>query len=497
MSDELTQLRSILAEARDLQAAFAVLDWDEQTYMPPRGGEARGDQKATLSRIAHQRFTSPRVGELLSLLESRDDLGELDRALVAVTRRDWDREVKVPDALVEAMARQASRSYRAWIQARDANDYRIFEPEFAATLALEREWTQAVGYAEHPYDAFLAGAEPGMSTRRLTELFGQLRRGLVPMVHAIAERQDRVDTAFLKGQFDLERQWELCMQVARVVGFDFDRGRQDRSVHPFTTSFSRDDVRITTRLDPEDVTAGLFASIHEAGHGLYEQGIPPELGRSPLGEGASGGMHESQSRLWENLVGRSRPFWTFFLPRLQALFPQFQGTGVEAMYRAVNRSVPSFVRMHADEVTYNLHIMLRVDLELRLITGKLATADLRDAWNERFAADFGITPPDDLHGVLQDIHWTSGLGVFPSYTLGNVIAAQLMAAARREIPDLDRHIERGELGSLLHWLRAHVHRFGRSRTPSEILVAATGRDLDAEPYLAYIAAKFGEIYGLG
>jgi carboxypeptidase Taq len=496
------RLRAILAEVDDLRRAAAVLGWDRQTYMPPAGSGGRGEQLATLQRLAHERFTSAEVGELLEALRERaaaEPYASYAASLVRVARREYEYWAKLPADLVAEMALAESAGFDAWLQGRAARDWRIFQEPFARLTALCRQAADHIGWKESRFDALLQPQEPGMTSAELDRIFERLKQVLIPLTREIAERQERVRDDFLAQAYPEDRQWALTLEAVAAVGFDAkERGRQDRSVHPFTTSFASGDVRITTRLDPNHLARGLYSSLHEAGHGLYEQGVPADLWRGPLGGGTSSGVHESQSRLWENVVGRSRGFWTFFLPRARAAFPaQLDGVDVEAMYRAVNRSGPSFIRVDADEVTYNLHIVLRCELEQALLRGDLAPADVPGAWAEKMRGYLGITPPDDLVGALQDVHWTGGPAAgFPGYTLGNVISLQLYEQALAAPPEIPEAIQAGDTALLLQWMRDHVHVHGAKLTPSELLERETGRGLDPEPYLRYIRAKYAEIYDL-
>ncbi|MDR7587240.1 MAG: carboxypeptidase M32 [Armatimonadota bacterium] len=497
--EPIQQLRAHLATIADLRAAAAVLRWDQETYMPPAGAAGRAEQLGTLMRLAHELLVSPRTRELLAAAEAvldRLDPDSDDARIVVMTRRDYDRASRLPPEFVAARARHASASVQIWREARRRNDFPAFRPALAQMVELVRREADYLGYAEHPYDALLDHYEPGMTSRQVEALFARLREATVPLVRAIA-RRGAPDDSFLYGEFDIQQQRAFGLEVAQAFGYDLRRGRLDESTHPFATAFHPDDVRITTRYS-RYLPSALFAIFHEAGHALYEQGIPPQLARTCLGRGASLGFHESQSRLWENLVGRSRPFWAHYYPRLLELFPSLRGVDLDRFYRAVNRVQPSLIRVEADEVTYNLHIMLRFDLERHLVEGTLAAEELPDAWREKMQAYLGITPPSDAEGVLQDIHWASGsVGYFPTYTLGNVISVQLYEAARRDHPGLPEDIGRGQFGTLLGWLRDRVHRHGRKYLPADLLRRATGSDLTPDPYLRYLDSKFGEIYGLG
>jgi carboxypeptidase Taq len=496
------KLCELLAEVTDLRLIGAVLHWDQQTQMPPGGAESRADQMATLRKLAHRKFTSPAIGRLIEELSGYERNLPYDSdeaALLRVSRREYTRATKIPERLVVETSRAASTGYREWLRAREARDFGIFRPHLERIVDLARQRAAALGFADRPLDAFVDIAEPGLTANRVEALFAELREGLVPLVWAIAARADLVDDTVFRGHFDPRVQLECGNAAVRAIGFDLDRrGRQALSVHPFSISFSPDDVRITTRVKEDNFAASFFALLHEAGHGLYMQGMPARFRRSVLAGGASSGAHESQSRGWENLVGRSRAFWTFFLPKAREFFPaQFGGATVDQVYRAANRVSPSLIRVEADEVTYNLHIMVRFELEKAVFDGKIAVADLAEAWVEKMRAYLGVTPPTDLEGVLQDIHWSSHFGgSFVSYTLGNVMSAQFYATARRARPGLEDGFGRGDFAPLLDWMRENVHAHGSKFTPEELLERATGAGLSVRPYLEYIRSKFTELYGL-
>jgi carboxypeptidase Taq len=498
--EAIEQLRERLARIADLNAAQAVLAWDQETYMPPGAGASRAHQLATLGRLTHELLTDPAVGELLAQVEAGLDAADPDSddaRLVKVAQRDFDRATRMPSRLVADLAQATSLAQQAWKTARSENDFRRFRPHLERVLELTLEKAEAFGYEQTPYDALLDEYEPDMLTATVESTFEVLRAELVPLVRAIGDRP-QPDATVLYREYGDRPQWEFGLQVIRDFGFDFRRGRQDRSAHPFSTNFSVDDVRITTRVQQGFLPSCLFGTLHEAGHAMYEQGVDPGLDRSPLAAGTSLGMHESQSRLWENLVGRSRPFWRHYYPRLQAIFPaQLGEVAAEAFYRAINRVEPSLIRVEADEVTYNLHIMIRFDLERRLVAGELAVADLPEAWNEASRELLGLVPTRDADGVMQDIHWSIGaIGYFPTYTLGNLISAQLHAAVLRDIPELDEQIGRADFAPLLGWLRDKVHRHGRKFSADELLHRITGGGLEADSWLAYIRDKFGTLYDL-
>lgn len=500
-NDRLTRLREILGEVQDFSRAASVLEWDQQTYMPRGGSAARGRQLGTLRGTAHRLFASDEVGRLLETLEPEargwpydsDDAG-----LIRLTTRHYRRARRIPSELVGAIAGLSSTTHEAWIRARAARDFGLFAPSLARMVDLKRQVAEHLRPWDHPYDALLDEFEPELRTAEVRSLFETVRQPIVSLVRELGARSDRVSDTVLRGDWDVARQRSFGEWIARRLGYDFDRGRLDDTVHPFCTTFAIDDVRITCRYDPGFLPPALYGIMHEVGHALYEQGVAPELARTGLDDGASLGIHESQSRLWENLVGRSRPFWQFALPHLQRAFPEASaGADVESVYRAVNRVGPSLIRVEADEVTYTLHILVRFEVETRLIEGSLEVAGLPDAWNELYERYLGIRPPDDLQGVLQDVHWTDGtFGYFPTYSIGSIVAVQLWESARRALPDLDQRMAAGDFSTLLGWLRANVHRHGSKFTPRELVERATGRPMDTAPYLAYLKTKFGEIYGV-
>ena len=499
--ESVRSLKDHLAIISDLRSAAAVLRWDQETQMPPGGAAGRAMELATLTRLAHESFTSPRTGELLAGAErvaGTLDPESDDAALVRMTRRDYDRLVKLPPEFVAERAREASLSTEVWKEARKRNDFAAFQPSLQKMVDFARRTADYLGYTEHVYDALLDLYEPEMKASEVDAVFARLREVTVPFVQAIVASGKAVDDTVLHRDYPEEQQEAFGLAVAQAFGYDLSRGRLDVSAHPFASGFNTGDVRITTRYKRGDLTEAVFGIFHEAGHAMYEQGVAPELNRTPLARGASLGLHESQSRMWENVVGRSRPFWEHYFPVLRQRFPeQLRGVDAEAFYRAVNRVEPSLIRTSADEVAYNLHIMLRFDLEKSLLEGRVKVADLPGAWTAKMAEYLGVTPPSDADGVMQDIHWSSGsLGYFPTYTLGNVISVQLFEAARKAHPTIDADIADGRFGTLLGWLRRNIHRHGRKFLPREILKRGTGNTLSPEPYLRYLKSKFGEIYGI-
>ena len=499
MQERLDELTTLLGRVQDLNAAASVLEWDQETYMPDGAAGARAHQIATLRKLAHEFFTADEVGTLLEALASEIqglDPVSTEASLVRVTRRDYEKAFKIPAVLVAEMAEAVARGKQAWRKARETNTYATFAPHLERLIDLNVQKAEALGYDDRLYDALLDQYEEGMKTATVETVFAALRAQLVPIVHAIAEREPP-DGGVLRQMFDKQKQWDFGLDVIKDFGYDFDRGRQDLSTHPFTTSFSITDVRLTTRVDERYLPSALFGTLHECGHGLYEQGIDLALDRTPLADGTSLGMHESQSRLWENLVGRSRAFWQCYYPRLQAVFPgHLVGVSLESFYRAINKVEPSLIRVEADEVTYNLHVMLRFELEQAMVEGRVTVAALPDLWNEKMEEYLGLRPETDAGGVLQDIHWSLGaLGYFPTYSLGNLMSAQLFDQAQKDLPDLEIQIAAGKFSALLGWLRANIHQYGRTLEALDILERVTGEGLQAGPWLRYIREKYGEIYG--
>ena len=501
MNEKLESLKEILREVTDLSRASAVLAWDQETYMPRGGVQDRADQLSTLRRLSHVRFASDEVGRLLDALQSGpSDLPfDSDEAsLIRVTRRDFDQARKLPAELVAEMAHAGSTAQPVWQKAREDSDFKIYEPYLERNVELNRRLADALGYRERPYDALLDQTEPGLTTDQLETIFADLKKAIVPLVGDIARNADAVDDRVLYRGFDPRIQVRYALDLVTKLGFDTKRGRQDIAPHPFMISFGPGDVRITTRVSAGFFNECLYGSIHESGHAMYSQGIGDNLDHTPLWGGASPGVHESQSRLWENLVGRSQAFWSYFFPSLRNAFPeQLKDADATTLYRAVNKSYPSLIRVEADEVTYNMHILLRFELENELLEGTLKVKDLPDAWNARVKSYLGIDVPNDREGVLQDIHWSGvSFGIFPGYTLGNLIGAQLMEKLRADVPGLDGHIERGEFGVMLGWLQQNVYRHGRKFTPNELLERVTGQPMSSRPWIDYVRAKFGELYGV-
>ncbi len=495
----LADLKRRLAEIYDLNAAGSVLGWDEATYMPSGGAPARGRQSALLQRLAHKRLVDPALGRALDRLEAqRGRLAQTDASLLRVARRDYDKAIKVPADFVARASAHSSASYNAWIKARPANDFAAMIPFLATTLELSREYAGFFAPFDHIADPMIDESDQGMTTATVQRLFAELRRELVPLARTICERPRPDDTCLHRG-FGEPEQLAFGLSVAQQMGYDTERGRLDKTHHPFCTKFAGGDVRITTRVREDDISDALFSTLHEAGHAMYEQGVSAAYEGTPLGRGASSGVHESQSRLWENVVARSRPFWEHYYPVLQKTFGDQLGTvPLDAFHRAINKVERSLIRTDADEVTYNLHIMLRFDLELQLLDGRLRLKDLPEAWRAGMMDSVGVAPSDDRDGCLQDVHWYSGSigGAFQSYTIGNILSAQFFAAATRAHPEIADEIANGRFATLHGWLTDNIYRHGRALTPDEIVRRATGEPMTTAPYLAYLRGKYGALYGL-
>ncbi|MFP4346168.1 MAG: carboxypeptidase M32 [Anaerolineales bacterium] len=501
MGEKIEQLKQHLYPKDDLDKASALLQWDQEVYMPAGGVNARSEQLATLQSMSHELFTSDETARLLEEAEAEAeglDYGSDEVSLVRVVRRQFDKMTKIPTEMVAELARVTSQAFVAWRQAREENDYGMFQPHLTKVVDLNRRIADILGYEEHPYDALIDFYEPGIKTSQVANLFQDLKEGLVPLLEEIVEEGKPVDDSFFGKDYPVDRQWDFTEVILRQMGYDFSRGRQDKAPHPFTIHFSCNDVRVTTRLFKNRPQSSAFSSIHEGGHALYEQGIPERFDRTLLAGGATLGIHESQSRLWENMMGRSREFWTYFLPIFGAFFPkQLEGVSLEDFYRAINKVQPDFIRVEADEVTYNMHIFARFELEQAMVDGSLQMADVPEAWNGKYEEYLGIVPTKDSEGVLQDVHWSHGtVGYFPTYTLGNIMAAQLYRRVQQEIPGLVEGFSRGELLPLLEWMREHVHKHGAKFTAPELMERELGEELSAQPLLDYMREKYTEVYEL-
>ena len=505
MHAALADLRERLAEIQDLAHAGGLLGWDQQTMMPARAAEQRAEQLGPLGKLVHERFTDDAIGRLLGQLDGEQerlaqaDPESDDAALIRVTRRDYEKSRRVPSELAAEMARAGALGHQAWVDARERSDFAAFLPFLAHNIELKQRYVECFDGYDDPYDVLLDDYEEGMKTAAVAALFAALRGALVPLIAAIAQRADAVDASVLHGDFPVAGQQQLVRRVLERLGGSADGWRLDEAAHPFATSFGPADVRLTTRYDPSYVGMALYGGIHEFGHGLYESGIAPALARTPLGEGVSLGVHESQSRLWENVVGRGRPFAGYLHGELAQVFPErFAGVDAEVFYRAVNRVQPSLIRVEADEATYGLHVILRFELEREMVSGTIALADLPEAWNARMQEYLGVAVPDDAHGVLQDVHWSGGdIGYFSTYALGNLISAQIWERLVSDIPDVYDAIGAGDYAPLRDWLGENVHRHGRKFTPGETLERIVGTSqIDPEPYVRYLREKFSGIYGL-
>lgn len=500
--DLYAQLTQLLREAALLGSCGSVLGWDERTYMPASGSAHRSEQLALLAGLAHERATSPRIGELLAELQQQSDLGDADsdRAVnVREARRAYDRQTKLPRRLVEELSRTTTLSQQAWTTAREDADFASFLPWLEKMIALKTEEAQAVGYGNGiPYDALLDDYEPGVTASEIERVFSPLRDELVKLVAAIQHSTHRPNVEILSRHYPKTPQVVLAGGAAKSIGFDFSAGRIDESAHPFCSGFGPGDCRLTTRYHDHHFNSAFFGVMHEAGHGIYEQGLPGESFGLGIGQATSLGIHESQSRLWENFVGRSRSFWNFMYPTAQTAFPTaLADVPLDDFYFAINDVRPSLIRVEADEVTYNMHIMLRFEIEQQLLSGDLKPADVPAVWSDKVSSYFGITVPSDAHGCLQDIHWSAGLlGYFPTYALGNMYAAQFYNAAKRDLGDLDGQFSKGIFKPLKGWLNEKIHRHGK-RYPAERLVeVVTGEKLSHEPLIAHLRGKFSELYKL-
>jgi carboxypeptidase Taq len=499
-AEPFSTLATLIGEVVDLRRAADLLEWDERVYMPRGGASAHGEMAATIRRLAHEKFTREEVGRVLEAAQAASGDGDRDSdsyRLMTVTAHDFAKAVRVPADFVAEHAQAISAAQHAWGDARAHSDFEAFRPHLETIVELKQRYVSFFPGADHPYDVLLDDYEPGMRSADVQRVFGVLRPRQVALIRAIAERP-QVDAACLEVPYAEQDLWAFAVEVVTAFGFDWARGRQDKSAHPFATALGRDDVRITTRWVEGHPLSLLFGTMHEAGHALYEQGVSPAWHRTMLEGGASLGIHESQSRLWENLVGRSRPFWDHFFPSLQARFPlQLGAVSADHFYRAVNKVERSPIRVEADEATYNLHVMLRVEMEIGLIEGRMRVQDLPEIWNARMHEYLGLTPANDASGVLQDIHWAAGLfGYFATYALGNLISAQIWERYLRAHPTRDEEIRRGDFSALLAWLGPTLHQHGRKYQPQELVRRITGADIDPDPYLRYLEGKYGEIYGM-
>lgn len=492
------ELLERMGELADLSQIAGLLTWDQETFMPPGGSSFRASQLATIQALLHERLLDPKLGELLARAEAEPKLSDTERRSIFNLARERRRAERVPLALVQALARQQSLAVEAWKSAREAKDFSRFAPHLRALLELRREQADAIGHEGERYDALLDGYEPGMRTERLLPIFAELREALVPMVQKVTEASPPPRWRYEEHHFPVEAQRAFSELLVERMGFETTKGRLDRSTHPFTCGIGAGDVRLTTRYDERNPWVSIFGTIHEAGHGLYEQNLPEAHLRDPIGKAASMGLHESQSRLWENAIGRSLAFWEGMENEFRRAFPAaLEGVSMREVQAAACQVKRSFIRVDADELTYNLHILLRFELELAMIRGELEVEDLPAAWNAKMERFLGITPRDDGEGVLQDIHWAwAEFGYFPTYTLGNLYAAILYERMREEMGGFDEGLRRGELLPIRDWLVEKVHRMGHRYDAEEIVRRATGESLVTGPLLRYLASRYGELYGV-
>ena len=501
MKTSFSNFQQKLTDIAQLKSAIAVLNWDKDVVMPPKGSGPRAMMLSYLAGELHEKVLSREFRDLLNQAKSAADANELDpaeRAIVREVWRDVTREEKLPVEFVKEITQVTSEAYHVWMDARAKKNFKLFAPHLTKIVGLKRREAELVGFTDSPYDALLDTFEPYATTKEIAAALGDLKKFLAPFLVKIRNSKVKLTRDAIAGDFDIEKQKAFCARAANQIGYDFNAGRLDVSAHPFSTSFHPLDARITTRYNQSDCMDSISGVIHETGHALYEQGLPPARFGTPLGEAVSLGIHESQSRLWENLVGKSRPFWSYFYPLLQKEFPGALGKiSLESFYRAVNAAEPSFIRVEADEVTYNLHIILRFEIETALIAGDVAVEDLPAIWNSKMKELLMLDVPDDSLGVLQDVHWSGGMiGYFPTYSLGNLYSAQFFAAAKRDIPALDEEMARGEFGKLLRWLREKIHVHGKFYSAQELAKHATGEPLNSKYFNEYITRKFSEIYEL-
>lgn len=499
--NDIEKLKEKLAELYHLNSAIAILNWDQEVNMPIKGNELRAKTIANLAGILHDKFTSADFSKLIKLAKKEMDAGKLSDENVCIVREIWrefSREKKLPLEFVKELSETTSRSQMIWAKARKENNFKLFLPELKKIVALKRKEAELVGYAGSPYNALLDTYEPYMRVEEIEMIFDELKNFLIPFLAKIKKSKVKINEKVLEGSFPIEKQIEFNKFVAGKMGFDFEAGRLDVSTHPFSTNFHAEDVRMTTRYDKKDIFSSLSSTVHEAGHSLYEQGIKTENFGSPLGESVSHGIHESQSRMWENMVGKSNNFWKYFYPKLTKKFPEhFKKIKFEEFYKAINAVKPSLIRVEADEVTYSLHIILRFEIEKALIEGGIKVEDLPKIWNGKMKEYFRIVVPSDALGVLQDVHWSGGMiGYFPTYTLGNLYSAQFYATAKRDVLNLEREIAVGHLEHLREWLRRNIHIHGKLYSASELAKNVTGENLNGQYFIDYLNKKYSEIYKL-
>ncbi len=496
-NDLVTRLKNVSL----LGSCAGVLGWDERTYMPKAGSKFRADQLGLLSVLAHEKYTDPKIGELLSELEQSDymkDANSVEAVNIRETRHGYDKATKLPSDLVEALSKTTTLAQGEWVSARANNDFKSFLPWLEKVVDLTKQKAEAYGYEDEPYDCLLDDYEPGAKTKEIVEVFANLRTELVTLLDKIKNAPKKPNVSIVERKYDVELQRVFGESVAQAMGFDFNEGRLDITTHPFCSGMGPGDTRITTRYNPSRVNDALFGIMHEAGHALYEMGIDKEKHfGTPMGDSTSLGIHESQSRMWENQVGRSKSFWKYFFPQAQRMFKETLGdVTLDEFYGAINNVAPSYIRVEADEATYNLHILLRFELERGLMTGEIKPVNIREEWNERFKKYFGMEVDKDSNGCLQDVHWSAGLfGYFPTYTLGNLYSAQFFNKAKSDLGDVDGQFASGDYASIREWLRTNIHEHGSRHRATDLVKVVTGDALDHKPLIAYMNKKYGEIYG--
>jgi carboxypeptidase Taq len=487
--------KTVLQKIADIKYAAAVLQWDQETYLPPKGSAFRGRQLATLTEMAHHRFIDDKVGALLNELAAKDDLEDMQKRNVLLSLDDYNRSKKFTPEFVRRMSETVNRSFHAWIKARKENSFAAFHGPLDEVIQIKKQEADIIGYKQHPYDALMNDYDKGLTVAITDKLFDSLRPSLTQLLDAIKDKP-QVNNDFLYRHFDKSKQWEFGMELLRRMGFDFEAGRQDISEHPFTTNFNNSDVRVTTRVDEHDFSNMTWSCIHEGGHALYEQGLPGEEYGLPLGEYCSLSIHESQSRLWENCIGRGLPFWKHNYPLLQKTFPnRLREVSVENFYKGINKVQPSLIRTEADELTYHFHVMIRYELEKKLIEGSLSASDIPQYWNEYYHKYLGVTVPDERNGCLQDVHWSHGsFGYFATYSIGSLYAAQFYAAILQKNPSLGNDLEAGRNEGVLNWLKQHIYRYGRYYNSGDLCLQATGEPLNSQYFISYATQKFTNIY---
>lgn len=481
----------------DVKFANAVLQWDQETYLPPKGAQFRGQQISTLSEISHRLFSEEELGNMLKELLGKNDLSTEQKRNVERTHQDYQKNKKYTSEFVRKLSEQVNKTFHSWMESRKQNSFAVYEKDLEALVQLKKQEARMLGYEHHPYNALLDEFEKGVTVELLDKTFNNLLPAVKELLDKIL-KQPQTDNSFLKQHFPKQQQWNWGMELIKNLNFDFDAGRQDISEHPFSVSFNSNDVRITTRIDENDFGNMTWSCIHETGHALYEQGLPEDQYGLPLGEACSYSIHESQSRLWENNVGRSKNFWHYYFPVLQKHFPeQFQKISLEQFYKGINKVQPSFIRTEADELSYHFHVYIRYELEKNLLTDTISTHDIPAFWNEQYKNLLNVDVPDDKKGCLQDVHWSHGsFGYFPTYSLGSFYAAQFYSTAKAQLSGLEEEIERGNTSSLLHWLRQNIHSKGRFYTSEGLCKEVTEKGLDVSYFVNYLLQKYASIYNL-